>query len=180
MSDTVPPPTSRRWNLWLIASLCVNVFLIAAIVMGLIVARNRMAYTAAGGGGGLRPDIILQLLPPSGARKMCEIMLRRLPSFRRAGTEIVEGRGAMFSAFGAEPFDAAAFRKTVERVAAAEIDAVREREATLMELVSRLTADERKHFIAQVRQRFLEIRKNPPPLRDLASACRDVGGSVDQ
>jgi uncharacterized membrane protein len=176
MSDTITP-RPRRWRFGLIASLCLNVFLIGAIVMGLVVARNRMAFTAAGGGGGLRPEIVLQLLPQSGARKMCDVLAGRMANFRRLGEEIVAARREMFRAFGAEPYDDAAFRRTLTRVAAAEVALVREREATVAELIPRLTAEERKHFVAEVRRRFLSLRKTPPPRRDLAAACKEIGAS---
>ena len=78
MSEAVREP--RRWSFWFIASLCLNFFLIGVIVMGLIVARNRSIAAAVSGGaaGGMRPEIVLQLLPRSGAIKPA----RRFPLSR--------------------------------------------------------------------------------------------------
>ena len=67
---------TRRWSWWLIASLCLNLFLVGVVVMGLIVARNRAALS--GVGGGLRPEVVLQMLPPSGAVKMCKALATRM------------------------------------------------------------------------------------------------------
>jgi uncharacterized membrane protein len=108
---------------------------------------------------------------------MCAVLTERMANFRRLGQEVVAARREMFRAFGAEPYDDAAFRARLARVAAAEIAVVREREATVADLVPRLTADERKRFTAEVRRRFLSLRQTPPPRRDLAAACREIGAS---
>ena len=169
----------RRWNFWLVASLCVNFFLIGVIVTGLIVARNRIAAGAmGGGGGGLRPDLVLQMLPQSGALKMCSVLAARTPAFRRLGQDVVEARRAMFRIFRAEPFDEAAFRQALGRISEAEIAVVREREATVADVVARLTPDERRHFTRQVAQRMLSLtraeRRAQEPSQ-IAAVCRGLG-----
>ncbi|MDZ4866077.1 MAG: periplasmic heavy metal sensor [Alphaproteobacteria bacterium] len=173
----------RRWSFWLIGSLCLNVFLLGVIVMGLIVARNRIAATAMGGagGGGLRPDLVLQMLPQSGALKMCEALAARVPEFRKLGQDVVEARRAMFRVFRAEPFDEAAFRAALARVTEADIAVARAREATIADVVARLTPDERKHFTRQVAQRLLSLTRpaqGPRGTRDaaaIASVCKEIG-----
>lgn len=181
MSDTTAR-APRRWSFWLIASLCLNVFLIGAVVMGLIVARNRIAAAAMGGGGaggGLRPDIVLQMLPKSGALKMCDALAQRTPAFRSLGKDYVEARRAMFRVFRAEPFDQTAFRTALARVTAAEVAVARERADTTADVVARLTPEERKHFTAQVTARFSETLrgKRPPPQQPgaIASICKGLG-----
>lgn len=172
----------RRWSWWLIGSLCLNFFLLGVIVMGLIVARNRMAAGAMGGGqGGLRPDVVLQLLPRSGALKMCDVLANRVPAFRKLGQDVVEARRAMYRVFRAEPFDDAAFRAALARVTEADIAVARERESTIADVVARLTPEERKHFTRQVAQRMLSLARSqqgPRGARDsaaIATVCKEIG-----
>lgn len=172
----------RRWSFWLVGSLCLNVFLVGVIVMGLIVARNRIAAGAMGGGqGGLRPDVVLQMLPKSGALKMCDVLAARVPAFRKLGQDVVEARRAMYRVFRAEPFDDATFRTALARVTEADVAVAREREATIADVVARLTPDERKHFNRQVAQRLLSLTRSPQgarALRDgaaIATVCKDIG-----
>lgn len=166
----------RRWNVWLIASLCLNLFLIGVIVMGLIVARNRAAFMAAGGGG-MRPEIVIQMLPLSGALKMCTVIDRRTPAFRRLGRDLVEARNAMFKLFRAEPFDQSAFRQSLSRITAAEGAVAAEREATVAELVAQLTPEERAHFANEATRRFLTPGRQKLPPRNpgaLSEICRHL------
>lgn len=178
MSEAAARPP-RRWSLWLIASLCLNVFLIGVIVMGLVVARNRIAAGAMGGaGGGLRPDVVLQLLPQSGALKMCDALARRMPEFRKLGQDVVQARREMYGLFRAEPFDNAAFRAALARVTEADIAIVRAREATAADVVARLTSDERAHFARQVAQRMLSLARPQQVPRDgaaVAVICKEIG-----
>jgi uncharacterized membrane protein len=179
MSETVTRQP-RRWSLWLIGSLCLNFFLLGVIVMGLIVARNRIAAAAMGGGqgGGLRPDIVLQLLPKSGALKMCDALANRVPEFRKLGQDVVQARREMYRTFRAEPFDNAVFRAALARVTDAEIAVVRAREATVADVVARLTPEERAHFTRQVAQRMLSLAKpqQGPRGAAIAAVCKGIGG----
>jgi len=180
MSEATHQP--RRWSWWLIGSLCLNFFLLGVIVMGLIVARNRIAAGAMGGGqGGLRPDVVLQLLPKSGALKMCDALAARVPEFRKLGQDVVQARREMYRIFRAEPFDNAAFRAALTRVTDADIAVVRAREATVADVVARLTPEERKHFTRQVAQRMLSLarpQQGPRGTRDgaaIAAICKGIG-----
>jgi uncharacterized membrane protein len=181
MSDTTTREP-RRWSFWLIGSLCLNVFLLGVIVMGLIVARNRVAAGAMGGGqGGLRPDVVLHLLPKSGALKMCDALASRVTDFRKLGQDVVQARREMYRIFRAEPFDDAAFRTALARVTDADIAVVRARQATVADVVVRLTPDERKHFTRQVGQRMLSLarpQQGPRGARDgaaIAAICKEIG-----
>lgn len=180
MSDA-PVRERRRSGFWLVASLCLNFFLIGVIVMGLIVARNRAAMGGTGGGGGgLPPEVVLQMLPSSGAVKMCNAIGARLESFKRMGREIVEARRAMFQVFRAEPFDTAAFTAALQRVTASQVAILREREATIAEVVAQLSPGERRHFTRQITRRFWSWTKAPQPRGSLAATCKSLGaGNLD-
>ena len=180
MSDA-PNPEPRRRGYWLVASLCLNFFLIGVVVTGLIVARNRMIATAMNGGGGLPPEAVLEMLPQSGAAKMCDALATRLDKFRALGRETVDARRAVFKVFRTEPYDNAAFQTALARLTAAQTAALQERAATTAEVVARLTPDERKYFSRKVVQRFLSLTR---PLGaqlgpgKLAEICESVGAGT--
>jgi uncharacterized membrane protein len=178
MSDARAP---RRWSFWLVASLCLNFFLIGVVVTGLLVARNRMIAGAIGGAGGaLPPEVVLQMLPQSGAVKMCNVLTARLENFRRLGRDVIDKRRAMFKAFRSEPFDAAAFRTALGSATDAQIAVAHEREAAINDVVAQLTPEERKHFTRQVAQRFFSLAR-PPAARQgpgaLAAICKSIGAN---
>jgi uncharacterized membrane protein len=176
--ETVREP--RRWNFWLIASLCLNFFLIGVVVTGLVVARNRMIAGAMGEGGGLPPEMVLQMLPRSGAVKMCDVIAGRIESFRKLGREVVDARRAMFKLFRAEPFDANAFRASLTRLTAAQVAVLQERQASIADVVVQLTPEERKHFTRKVVQRFLSLSKAQGPQQGagrMAELCRSIGAT---
>lgn len=174
MSDVQP----RRWSFWLIASLCLNLFLIGLIVVGLIVARKRMIAAELTGGGGMPPELVLSMLPQSGQVKMCNVLASRGGAYRRIGAEIVDARRAMYRTFRAEPFDSAAFTAAQNRLTDAQIALVRERAASSAAVTAQLTADERKHFADQIAQR-LSSREKRHGMRHsigaLSDACAKIG-----
>jgi uncharacterized membrane protein len=177
MSDTTER-APRRWGYWLIASLCLNFFLIGVVVTGLVVARNRMiAGAMSGGGGGLPPEMVLQMLPQSGAVKMCDVLAGRIENFRKLGRETVDARRAVFKIFRAEPFDAIAFGSSLKRLTAAQVAVLQEREASIADVVARLTPEERKQFTRKIVQRFLSLSKPSGPKQGgrIAEICRSVG-----
>ncbi len=181
MSDIVSQPPRRR-SFWLIASLCVNFFLIGVIVTGLLVARNRMiagAMTGAGGGG-LPPDVVLEMLPRSGAIKMCDVLAARVENFRRLGRENVDARRGVFTIFRTEPFDDPAFRAALARMTAAQVAILQERQAAIADVVAKLTPEERKHFTRKIVQRFLSLAKPPGQGREpggIAEMCESIGAA---
>src|SRR6185436_2537063 len=119
MSDA--PQAPRRSRVWLIVSLCLNVFLIGLIAAGLVVARNRMIAGAVRGEGTLAPEVVLQLLPPSGAVKMCAILTDNTGAFVKLGRDLVASRRDIFKAFRGEPLDSVALKNAFDRATAAQI-----------------------------------------------------------
>ena len=178
MSGAIPSEPRRR-SYWLIASLCLNFFLIGVVATGLLLARNRMIAGAMNGGGGLPPEVVLEMLPQSGAVKMCDVLAARLENFRRIGRETVDARRAVFKVFRAEPFDAPAFQSALSRLTASQEAGLKEREATIADVVGRLTPDERKAFSRKVAQRLFSLAKppggQPQGSGRIAAICRSVG-----
>jgi len=174
MSDV--PQAPRRSRFWLIASLCLNFFFIGLIVAGLVVARNRMIAGAASEGyGNLPPEVLLQLLPPAGGVKMCNVIDANLETFRKLGRDLVDTRRAVFRAFRAEPFDSAAFKAAVERSTAAQIALVRLKQDVGVQVTETLDANERQELARKLVQRFFggqRERQDHPTLRELCAAAR--------
>ncbi|MBP6012660.1 MAG: periplasmic heavy metal sensor [Alphaproteobacteria bacterium] len=171
MSDA-PARERGRWSLWFIVSLCLNFFLIGVIVTGLVVARNRMIHGAmtGGGGGGLAPEVVLQMLPRSGAVKMCDALAGRIETYRRLGRAAIDARREVFRAFRAEPFDQAGFRAALARQTEAQVATLKEREATIAEVVERLTPEERKLFTREIIRRLMSLAR--------PSNQRTAGGTI--
>lgn len=174
MNDVQP----RRWSLWLIASLCLNLFLIGLVVVGLVVARKRMIASEVSGAGGLPPEVVLEMLPPSGQVKMCNVLAGRAGAYGRIGAEIADARRDMFRAFRAEPFDAAAFTAAQNRLTEAQVALLRERAASSAAVTAQLTAEERKHFADRIGRRLTNPERPQPPRRvmgALREACAQLG-----
>lgn len=177
MSDATPAP--RRSRFWLIVSLCLNFFLIGLIVAGLVVARNRMIAGAVGGGqGNLPPEVIVQLLPPSGAAKMCKIVAANTEAFRKLGSDLLAARREVFRAFRAEPFDGPTFKAAVDRVTSVQIGLVQLRQAVGVQVTEQLDASERRELARKLVQRFfaggVHEQNGRASLRD---ACAAAGSS---
>jgi len=178
MSDA--PQVPRRSRVWLIISLCVNVFLIGLIAAGLVVARNRMIAGAVRGES-LPPEVLLQLLPPSGAVKMCAILSANTNAFAKLGGELVDSRRAIFKAFRAEPFDSGALKSAFDRATSAQIALVQLRQQLALELSEKLSADERQELSRKLIRRFFTggrgERIDRPSLRELCAAAGANGAS---
>ena len=179
MSDA--PQAPRRSRVWLIVSLCLNFFLIGLIAAGLIVARNRVIAGAVRGEGSLPPEVVLQLLPPSGAVKMCAIMSANVDAFTKIGGELVAARREIFKAFRAEPFDSTALKSAFDRATAAQVTLVQLRERLALELSERLSTDERQELSRKLVRRFFSggrgERIDRPSLRELCAAAGANGAS---
>src|ERR1700682_2964215 len=137
MTET-PQPT-RRSSVWLVVSLGLNFFLIGLIVAGLFVPRGRMIASAVRGGeGALAPEEVLQLLPPSGAAKMCDVIAANTEAFRKLGRDLIDARRELFRAFRAEPFDAAGFKSALDRATAAQVALIQLRQNIALQVTEKL------------------------------------------
>ena len=168
-----------RWSPWFIASLCFNFFLIGVIVMGLVVARNRMINNSmgGGGGGGLPPQTVLQMLPASGAVKMCDVLASRVENFRRYGREVGAARRELFKVFRTEPYDSAALRAALTRLTDAQVATLKEREAVIADVVDRLSPEERRAFTREIIRSLLTLTRpqNLQAQGSIRSLCEKAG-----
>lgn len=173
---TDAPQAPRRWSVWLIVSLCLNVFLIGAIVAGLVVARGRMiAGAIRGSEGNLPPEVVVQLLPPSGAVKMCDAIAANTEAFRELGRNLVDARRDLFRAFRGVPFDAAAFKSALDRATVAQVALIQLRQSIALQVTEKLAAVERQELSRKLVQRFFaggrRDRADHPSLRTLCAAA---------
>jgi uncharacterized membrane protein len=160
----------------LIVSLCLNFFLIGLVVAGLIVARNRMiAGALRGGEGSLPPEVVLQLLPATGAVKMCDVIAANTDAFRKLARDLVDARREVFRAFRAEPFDSAGFKSALDRATAAQVALVQLRQALALQVAEKLDATERQELSRKLVRRFFSggrgERIDHPSLRELCAAA---------
>ncbi|MBI1209887.1 MAG: periplasmic heavy metal sensor [Alphaproteobacteria bacterium] len=173
MSDT--PRAPRRSRVWLIVSLCLNLFLIGLIVAGLVVARNRMIASAVRGDDSLPPEVMLQLLPPTGAVKMCNVMSANVAAFVRLGRDLVDARRNIFKAFRAEPFDRGAFKTALGQATAAQVALVQLRQSVALEIAEKLDPAERQELSRKLVRRFFRgargERTDHPTVRELCAAA---------
>src|SRR5262245_3148638 len=170
MSDATQAP--RRSRFWLVASLCLNFFLIGLIVAGLVVARNRMIAGAVQGEGNLPPEVIVRLLPPSGAVKMCTAISANTQTFIKLGRDLVDARRDVFNAFRAQPFNEVAFKAAVDRATAAQVTLVQLRQSIATEVTLQLSNDERQELSRKlVRRFFTGGRREPVDPRSLRELC---------
>jgi hypothetical protein len=160
---------------WLVASLCLNFFLMGLIVAGLVVARNRMIAGAVRDSGSLPPEVIVQLLPPSGAAKMCAVMDANGAAFAKLGRELVEARRQVFKAFRAEPFDPTAFKIALDLATAAQVALVQLRQSIALQVTEKLDAGERQDLSRKLVRRFFSggrgERLDHPTLRQMCAAA---------
>jgi uncharacterized membrane protein len=174
MSDVSPAP--RRSRFWLIVSLCLNFFLIGLVVAGIVVARNRMIAGAVGGGEGNLPEVIVQLLPPSGAVKMCRVIAANTEAFRKLGRDLIDARRDVFRAFRADPFDAAVFKRAVDRTTVVQISLVQLRQSVGVQVTEQLDASERRELARKLVQRFFSgARRDEQRHASLRDACAAAG-----
>ncbi len=180
MSDA---PQPRRSRFWLIASLCLNFFLIGVIVAGLMVARGRMiAGALRDDSGSLPPETIAAMLPASGTVKMCDAIAGNVDAFRKLGRDIVDARREVFAAFRAVPYDGAKFKAALDRATAAQIALVQLRQSIGLQVTERLDVNERQELSRKLVQRFFAGPRHEQAghasLRDICAAAG--AGSASQ
>ena len=146
MADGVP---SRGRAIVLVVSLCLNLVLIALIVVG---------FTRATGGGfigqpggQLAPGVIARGLSPESQGKVRDIVAEHRDAMREARQGARRARLAAFRTFAAADYSQTDFAQALERVR--DADSKLEEEAILMlrDIINSLTPDERKIVVTRAR-----------------------------
>ena len=153
-----PKPSRVRTTL-LVMSLCLNVGLIALILVGL----GRAGNGFIGQPGVMAPAQIARGLPPQQREKILDIVAEHRDAMREKRQAARRARLEAFRAFAAPTYVAGDFAGALEQVRAA--DAALEAEAVAMQrdVVNVLTPEER----ARVAERLRERRGARPWLRQM-------------
>lgn len=186
----MPDALGRRTPYGLIVSLCLNFFLIGLIVAAIAFARWRGvplsaigAPGLAGGGGGMSPMAVMDVLPTEGQQKFCRVMFKHAAEARQWTQRGAEGRRQMFQALRQSPADLAAFKAGAAAIAESQRGLISIREKVVIETAEQLSPDELNALAQAAISRALGRRRGAPdavgsPDGDnigLARRCRSVG-----
>ena len=169
MADPAPPriaPSRTRATL-LVMSLCLNVGLIALILVGL----GRVGPRFAAGPGVLAPVQIARTLPDAGQQKVQGIMAEHRDALREKRRAARAARLEVFRVFTAPTYVAGDLAHALDQVRAADAALEEESVAQQRDVINSLTPDERKIIADRVRTRrgrllpwwWRLMRPNPPP-----------------
>ncbi|MBI1239103.1 MAG: periplasmic heavy metal sensor [Alphaproteobacteria bacterium] len=165
--ETAPTPRGRRSWL-LIASLCLNFFLIGLIVAGLLAFAADLRFGRPGSGASpFHPRMLVEMLPPDSRAKIREAMAERRPVYRPLIHAARRARLEAYGAFTAEPFDPAAFDAAMTKIRETDAAVQAAGQAFVTDLAARLSPEERAIVARKIRERRgfdrLEERRDDEP-----------------
>jgi len=167
MADPAPPRTgmSRTQTTLMVMSLCLNVGLIALILVGL----GRIGPGFMGGPGMMSPAAIARVLPDAGRQKVQGIMAEHRDALREKRRVARAARQDVFSVFTAPTYVAGNLSHALDQVRVADAALEAESVTEQRDVINSLTPDERKVIADRVRERRGHnwwrrmIRPTPPP-----------------
>lgn len=142
--------TTRRRNIWLILSLCLNVLLIATIAMGIARAWHRHKEFVMG--PPFSAESIVSHLPPDRAAKVQAIIDAHAAAMKRLRDDATNARLKARPIFTAPRFDAAAYARAQRALRAADNALQVERLKQLADVAAILSAQERAEIVARARE----------------------------
>lgn len=148
-SETAQP---RRSNVPLIISLCLNVALVAMIVVGTI-QFMRLPFRPMTAGGPLSAQALLTEVPPSEQPKIQAVIDAHEARLHELRLEAVQARGAAFRIFEEPSFSTSDFAGALDRVEATTVAVQSEMLKETAESVARLTPAERQMIGQKIRMR---------------------------
>lgn len=144
------PKPSRVRTALLVVSLCLNVGLIAMILVGL----GRAAGTGfIGQPGVMAPAQIARDLEPPERQKILDIVAEHRDAMREKRQAARRARLEAFRVFAAPTYIAGDFAKALDQVRAADAALEEEAVALQRDVVNVLTPEERAHVAERVRER---------------------------
>ena len=145
------PDASRPRNLWLIASVALNLFLLGGIAGALLLGPPRHGFPGHGGGheGLGEPG---HRLSPAGQQALRALHEGDREALRPQVEALQAARQAMAQAFAAEPFDPAALAAAQARMLATEQALGAAMGARISRLAATLSAEDRQAFAQNMRR----------------------------
>ena len=166
MVDPVPTPSySRTRTTLMVMSLCLNVGLIALILVGI----GRVGTGFIAQPGVMAPAQIARGLPPQQREKILDIVAAHREVMRERRQAARRARLEAFRVFGAPDYSAADFTRALDAVRTADAALEEEAVALQQDVVNTLTPAERKLIAEQVQARRARpfwrrlMRSNAPP-----------------
>lgn len=142
----------RRWLL--IVSLCLNLFLVGVILAGLFIAWQREAlggYSYAS--SPFHPRNIAAMLPPEGKAKVDAIIADNRARFVPIIRAQRQARLQAFRLLQNEPLDVPALTTTMTAARTADDHLATEGQSLLLEILKKLTPEERAIIVQKIRSR---------------------------
>jgi uncharacterized membrane protein len=151
MADPAPPRTewSRSRATLLVMSLCLNVGLIALILVGI----GRVGPGLLGGQGVMAPRQIARVLPDAGRQKVQGIMAEHRDALRERRRAARDARLEVFRVFTAPTYVAGDLAHALDQIRVADAALEEESVAQQRDVINSLTPDERKQIADRVRER---------------------------
>lgn len=152
MADSAPSRTgpSRTRGTLLVMSLCLNVGLIALVLVGM----GRVGQRFAAGPGPLAPAQIARALPDAGRQKVLDVMAEHRDALREKRRAARAARLEVFRVITAPTYVAGDFVHALDQVRAADAALEEESVAQQRDAINSLTPDERKIIAERVRNRL--------------------------
>jgi uncharacterized membrane protein len=160
MRDSDSGPTPWR-TIVLVLSLCLNILLIAALVVG--AARAARGGFIAQPGGALAPGAVMRAVTPERREALRQVMQGHRAAMMRLRQAARQARLDSFRVFAAPHYDNAAFAAALARVSAADNALEQEAVAQTRDMAAALTPQERQALIDRRRQ----AQRRSPRLRRL-------------
>ena len=151
MSMTADTPRRRGRAVLLVVSLCLNVALIALIMVSM--GPPRRFFGPPPPVGPLSPGALMHSLPPDAQGKIHAVVVAHMPAMRAARQQARRARMRVFQVFASPGYSAQGFSTALDGVR--DADAALEEQAIAMvkDTIATLTPAERQQVIAQTRAR---------------------------
>lgn len=166
MADSAPTPSySRTRTTLMVMSLCLNVGLMALILVGI----GRVGAGFIAQPGVMAPAQIARGLPPQQREKILDIVAAHREVMRERRQAARRARLEAFRVFAAPDYSAADFTRALDAVRTADAALEEEAVALQQDVVNTLTPAERKLIAEQVQARRSRpfwrqlMRPNTPP-----------------
>lgn len=150
MSAAGDTPRRRGRTILLVVSLCLNVALIALVVVS-VMGPPRRFFGPPPPVGPLSPGALMHSLPPDGQAKIHAVVEAHVSAMRQARRDARDARMKAIQVFSSPGYTSEAFSAALDGVRAADTALEEQAIAMLKDSIATLTPAERQQVIAQAR-----------------------------